>query len=153
MKRVGAIAFLAAAVTAAWAQGPGKRAPEDNPAAEAVKKLELQWMESYVKRDAAFLERYLSDDYTSTYPDGTVLDKAGEIKAVQSGDIVITEMKPKEMTVRMYGDAAVFTGRSTVKAKVKGQDVSGEYRFTDVWAKQGDRWRAVASQVTRIEKP
>ena len=154
MKHMGAIFFLAATlVGVAWAQEPSKRASKDTTAAEVVKKLEQEWMESYVKRDTTFLERHLSDDYTGTYPDGTVLDKEGEIRSVKSGDVAITEMKPSEMKVRTYGDAAVITGRSIIKAKVKGQNVSGEYRFTDVWAKQGDRWQAVASQVTRIEKP
>ena len=45
------------------------------------------------------------------------------------------------MNVRIYGEAAVITGRSTIKAKVKGQDVSGEYRFTHVWIKRSDRWQ------------
>ena len=120
---------------------------------EEVKKLNQEWMESYVKRDTAFLERYLSDDYVSTFPDGTVLDKKGEIESVKSGAVALTEMKPSEMKVRIYGEAAVIIGRSTIKAKVKGQDVSGEYRFTDVWIKWSDRWQAVASQVTRIAKP
>jgi hypothetical protein len=43
-------------------------------------------------------------------------------------------MKPNEMKVRTYGDAAVITGRSTIEAKVNGQDASGEHRFTDVWS-------------------
>jgi hypothetical protein len=38
-------------------------------------------------------------------------------------------MTPSEINVRTYGEAAVITGRSTIKAKVKGQEVSGEYRF------------------------
>jgi hypothetical protein len=33
------------------------------------------------------------------------------------------------MGVRAYGEAAVITGRSTIKAKVKGQEVRGGYRF------------------------
>jgi ketosteroid isomerase-like protein len=85
----------------------------------------------------------------STFPDGTVLDKKGEIESLKSGDIALTEMTPSEINVRTYGEAAV-TGRSTIKAKVKGQEVSGEYRFTDVWVKHCNRWLAVASQVTRI---
>jgi ketosteroid isomerase-like protein len=110
------------------------------------------WMESYAKRDTAFLERHLSDDYVSTFPDGTVLDKRGEIESVKSGAVAFTEI-PSEMEVRIYGEAAVITGWSTIKAKVKGQDVSGEYRFTHVWIKRSDRWQVVASQVTRIVKP
>jgi ketosteroid isomerase-like protein len=118
---------------------------------EEVKKLMYKWMESYVKRDTAFLERYLSDDYVSTFPDGTVLDKKGEIESVKSGAVAFTEI-PSEMKVRIYGETAVITGRSTIKAKVKGQDLSGEYRFTHVWIKRSDRWQVVASQVTRIAK-
>jgi ketosteroid isomerase-like protein len=118
-----------------------------------VTKLNRQWMESYVKRDAAFLERYLSEDYTSTFPDGAVLDKSTEIKSLKSGDIALTEMTPREMNVRVYGEAAVITGRSVIKAKVSGEELSGEYRFTDVWVRLDNQWQAVASQVTRIAQP
>ena len=121
-----------------------------NNLTEEVTRLNRRWMEAYVRRDTAFLEQYLADDYVSTFPDGTVLDKQGEIESLKSGDIALTEMTPSEMNVRMYDGAAVITGRSTIKANVKGEKVSGEYRFTDVWIKQDNRWLAVASQVTRI---
>ena len=121
-----------------------------NNLTEEVTRLNRRWMESYVRRDTAFLEQYLADDYVSTFPDGTVLDKQGEIESLKSGEIALTEMTPSEMNVRTYGGAAVIAGRSTIKADVKGEKVSGEYRFTDVWIKQDNRWLAVASQVTRI---
>jgi ketosteroid isomerase-like protein len=117
---------------------------------EEVETLNRQWMASYVRRDTDFLERYLSDDYVSTFPDGAALDKKGEIEALKSGAIALTEMTPREMKVRVYGEAAVITGQSAIKAKVNGQEVGGEFRFTDVWVKQSNRWLAVASQVTRI---
>lgn len=154
MKRVGAITVLAlAAVILACAQEAGKGAVQDAKTAEVVKKLEQEWVDAYVKRDAAFLEGFLADDYGGTYPDGTVLDKKGEIEDVKSGAVALTEIKLSEMKVRTYGDAAVITGRSTIKGNAKGQDVSGEYRFIDVFEKRGDRWQAVAGQVTRIAKP
>lgn len=121
--------------------------------ADEVGRLNRQWMDAYVRRDTAFLETYLSDDYVSTFPDGAVLDKKGEIGALESGAVALTEMKPTEMNVRVYGEAAVITGRSTIKARVEGRDLSGDYRFTDVWARRGGRWQAVASQVTRIAGP
>jgi ketosteroid isomerase-like protein len=120
---------------------------------EEVGKLNRQWMESYVRRDIGFLETYLSDDYVSTFPDGSVLDKKSEIEALKSGAIALTEMTPREMLVRVYGETAVITGRSAIKAKVNGQEVSGELRFTDIWTKLSSRWLAVASQVTRIAQP
>jgi ketosteroid isomerase-like protein len=116
---------------------------------EKVKELVQQWADSYARCDIAFLERYMSDDYVSTFPDGTVLDKRGEIESVKSGAVAFTEI-PGEMNVRIYGEAAVITGWSTLQAKVKGEDVSGDYRFTHVWVKRSELWQAAASQVTRI---
>ena len=153
MKRMSVVTVLALAVAVASAQEARQGAVQDVKAAEVVKKLDLEWLESYVKRDTDFLERYVSDDYTSIDPHGRAVDKKGEIESVKSGDLAITEMKLNEMKVRTYGDAAVITGRCTIKAKVSGQDASGEYRFTDVWVKRDDRWQAVASQLTRIAKP
>jgi Domain of unknown function (DUF4440) len=87
---------------------------------EEVKKLMQEWTESYVKRDTAFLDRYLSDDYVSTFPDGAVPDKNGEIESVKSGAVVFTEV-PSEMKGRIYAEAALTTGRSTIKANVKAR--------------------------------
>jgi hypothetical protein len=44
-----------------------------------------EWMESYDKHNTAFLERHLSDDYVSTFPDGMVLDKKGRDRVSQLG--------------------------------------------------------------------
>ena len=127
-----------------------KRMSPTNVLTEEIASLNRQWMESYVRRDIGFLERHLSEDYVSTFPDGTVLDKQGEIELLKSGAVAMSEMTPSEMNVRIYGETAVITGQSTIKAIVKGEEVSGEYRFTDIWVRQHDHWQAVASQVTRI---
>jgi ketosteroid isomerase-like protein len=118
-----------------------------------IEKLNRQWMQAYVERDTAFLRRHLADDYVSTFPDGTVLDKQAEIDALASGAVVLTEMTPRAMDVRLYGSAAVITGRSSIVARVNGQEERGDYRFTDVWVQREGGWQAVASQVTRIAKP
>lgn len=118
--------------------------------AKFLEALNRRWMESYVNGDVAFLEQHLAQDYVSIFPDGAVLDKKGEIEALMSGAVALQEMHASEMTVRVYGDAAVITGQSTIRARVKGRDESGQFRFTDVWIKQGEQWLAVASQVTRI---
>jgi hypothetical protein len=44
-------------------------------------------MEAYTRRDTAFLDLHMSDDYVGTFPDGTVHDKKSEIEAVASGPL------------------------------------------------------------------
>lgn len=127
--------------------------PPEVTVSQAIEKLEHEWMKAYVARDIPFLERFLSDDYTGGYPNGTVLTKRSEIEAVRSGTVSLSAIQPLDMKVRAYGDAAVATGRSAIHATVNGQKVEGEFRFIDVWAHHDGAWQAVASQVTRIIHP
>jgi len=93
----------------------------DDIAQKAVAELNRQWMQAYANGDLDFLEKHMSQDYLGTFPDGSVLDKEGEIEAVKSGAVKIAEMTPKEMTVRIYGNAAVVTGQSHIEAAVVGR--------------------------------
>ncbi len=44
----------------------------------------------------------------------------------------------------MYGDAAVVTGRYQVKLKFKGRENDDSVRITELFAKQGGKWRCVS---------
>src|SRR5258708_30334433 len=111
---------------------------------EEVRRWNEQWMESYVNRDFAFLHQHLSDEYVSTFPDGTVLDKKGEMELLQSGDVAFAAMKPLELKVRVYGETAVVNGRRAIKAEGKRQEEKREFSFTGRCAQQHAQWRPVA---------
>jgi ketosteroid isomerase-like protein len=56
-----------------------------------------------------------------------------------------------DLRVRVYGDTAVVTGRSTPRGRdARGQEMHGRYRFLRVWVKRDGRWQVVAFQGTRI---
>ena len=56
-----------------------------------------------------------------------------------------------DMKIRVYGDTAVVTARTTPKGRdSKGKPITGQYRYLRVWAKRDGQWRAVAFQGTRI---
>ena len=50
----------------------------------------------------------------------------------------------------MYGDMAIVLGLETEKSKIHGKDMSGQYRFTDVFVKRDGRWQAIASPLSRV---
>jgi ketosteroid isomerase-like protein len=112
--------------------------------------LENEWAKSMVKLDLAFMERILAEDYTFTDPSGIVRTKAEEIAAMKSGQGMVTSAVNDEMKVRVYGDAAVVTGRTTEKGMMEGKEVSGQYRWTDTWVKIAGRWQCVADHVSYI---
>jgi len=113
-------------------------------------KLENEWAEAWVKSDVAFHDRIMADDYTWTSPWGFVVTKADNLALVKSGDSAITSWVLSEMKVRVYGDAAVVTGRDSIKETWKGKDVSGQNRWTHIWIKRAGKWQCVAAHSSLI---
>ena len=113
-------------------------------------KLENEWAEAWVKSDVAFFDRIMADDYTWTSPWGEVFTKAHNLALIKSREDVITSWVVAEMKVRVYGDAAVVSGFDTVKETYKGEDVSGQNRWTHTWVKRAGRWRCVAAHSSEI---
>ena len=124
-------------------------------------KLENDWAAAAQRHDIEGVRRILADDLMMTYPDGTTGTKASELSDVESGAVTVDawELSDTKVTV-LSADSAFITGRGVIKnGKYKDSksntviNISGEYRFTDVYARRDGQWQAVASQTTRIEKP
>jgi ketosteroid isomerase-like protein len=118
---------------------------------EQITKIEREWSESFVKRDSSVPQQVEAEDFTMVDPDGKLLNKGEDIKNM-TGDVVFTASKVDDLKVRIFGDAAVAVGVSSVKGHDKKNDISGQYRWTDTFVKQNGEWRAVASQVTFVKK-
>ena len=114
-------------------------------------RLENNWNDAIVKHDWAFFDQILAEDYISTNFDGSVGTKAGFLEFLKSGESVMASSIVDDMKVRIYGDAAVVTGRfTTVRELYQGKNLSGRYRFTDTWGKRAGQWQGVAEHVSRI---
>jgi len=113
-------------------------------------RLENDWVDAWVKGDIAFHDRIMSDDYTWISPWGETFTKADNLALINSGEDVITSWVLADMKVRVYGDTAVVTGQSTIKETYKGEDVSGQERWTHTWVKRVGSWQCVAAHSSEI---
>ena len=100
--------------------------------------------------DAAALKRIYADDFIGVGPSGTVRTKPQVISDFTSGDLRFQSITTDDVRVRVYGNAAVETGRSTMDGQDKGKAVPHDTRFTRVWVKQHGRWRLVANHYSSI---
>ena len=117
---------------------------------DEIKQLEQESVQAYVKDGAAAVEKYEADDVTSIDPVGMVTDKSQDKQSFSSGDMKMQSLEESDVKVRVYGNTAVAVGISDFKGTYKGQDISGKYRFTDVWVKRDGKWQIVSSQNTKI---
>jgi ketosteroid isomerase-like protein len=86
-------------------------------------------------------------------PAGATFTKAQDIANVKSGNFKLAAFKLDDVKVQVKGEMGVVTGRNTIKATYMGKDISGSYRFTDVFVKRAGRWQAISTQATAIAPP
>ena len=98
-----------------------------------------------MRKELAFLY-----DYTWTSPEGEVFTKARNLALAKSGEDVIASWVLTDVKIRVYGDAAVVTGRDAIKETYKGEDVSSQNRWTHTWVKLAGRWQCVAAHSSTI---
>src|SRR3954470_1645210 len=138
---------LALAVPSAFAQ-------KSISAEQELITLEHNWSQAAVNRDGATLQRFYADEYMFTSADGAVSTKAQELADITGGVFKLNSFKYEDMKARVYGDIAVVTGKNTITGfweDIK-RDVSGPYRFTDVFVKRNGQWRCVTSQSSRVQE-
>ena len=153
MKSVVAIAVLVITqFSLAFGQAKDEGNKQSGKVEQSLMHIEQELLDSIIKGDASVTDRYLSDNYIFTGPDAAVVDKARMIADLKSGDLKIESSTPDDMKVQVYGNTAVVTYGTTDKGTYKGKDLSGKYRWMDVFVKRNGRWQIVAAQGTAVPK-
>ena len=157
MRRIAMVVALAVVSSGLlFAQQAGsKQPPAGTRAAQDVEatlmKMERAAAAALIKRDLAGFGGIFADDAVVVGPDGAVQTKAQLLADVKSGALVIQSTDISEMKVRVFGESAVATYMTTDKGKYKERDISGKYRWTDVFVNRGGKWQIVAAQGTPIQ--
>jgi ketosteroid isomerase-like protein len=134
-------------------QPSGEKVGMSGNAEQEVTQLTDQYIAALKGKDAAALERIWADDLTFINPGGAMLTKAQRLADIQSGANRFDSLEVSDRTVRVYGDTAVMTSLTTMKGQYGGQDASGQYRVTNVFARRGGGWQIVSLQMTPIAMP
>ena len=112
---------------------------------ERLLALNLDYVRAVQAGDVAKFREILADDFRGSMPDGSILDKAAFL-AQTARPVTITGLACHDVELRILGDVAIVHARTTYTT-ADGRGASG--RYTDVWARRGGAWLAVAAHVTR----
>jgi ketosteroid isomerase-like protein len=144
-------AIIGSFVVGLWTAHAVTRSSSD-AVTEEIRALETARNEAIVHGDVAALEHMTSDDYTFITLRGELRTKAEIVKGFATGTFKYGAREISDLNIRVYGKAAVVTGRSTQRGSENGKDYSGDYRFTRVYIEENGRWLTVALQATLVER-
>lgn len=115
-------------------------------------KLDKEWNESYPRRDVSALDHIIADDWVCIDGAGLVITKRQLLERVASSATFFDPYKFDEITLRMFKDAAIVTGRLSGTKRGTDGTFYLEQRYTRVYVKRNDRWQSVATQVTVVKE-
>jgi hypothetical protein len=176
MKRKGFLAVLSLVFSLLLLSGCQKAADDTNRAATTASpetatvdtaaietellRIENDWPRVVKDKDVEAVKRVEADDGIFVYPDGSVGDKSTDVKDMENGALSADSWEVLDLKVTVLNkDAAIVSGRSVVtngKYKMpngKSNDISGQYRFIDTFARRNGEWKLVAGIGTPVRAP
>ena len=112
--------------------------------------LETAWGHAIELKDTKALDQMLGNTFVGVEIDGSVSNKAEFLASIKDPSYQPSQAVNEQISVQVYGNAAVVTGIFRVKGMEKGKPYVHRERFIDTWIKQNQAWQCVASSATLI---
>jgi hypothetical protein len=154
MRKVFTIAVLLVLNVALTAQQPGVRADANPTAAAEIKALELRLAELSVRGEWDEYAKLLASDFLNIRDNGHVESRDEALANLRDvkRKIIVMEMEPADLVIRIYADTAFSNAEFTISAREAGQVKTRRIRRTDVFVKRDGQWCLAAGQDTTIGK-
>ena len=152
MKSLLYIVIFVMATPLSFAQTKSGEAPSASPSGLEIIELEQERLKAFARDDKPAFERLVTDDLSITHSSGQVANKA-EVMAIMrksTPERPLPALSTEDVKVRVYGDAAVMTGRLVETARDGRRVVV--FSFTNTYIKQNGRWRMSAGQLTTFSR-
>ena len=137
-------------LAAAFLAGSATAAPADDEA--EIRRVEAALCAAFRSGNAETIAKLEDATYTLTNSRGEVTTRADDIADAKKGEIRYSEFRNHDTTIRLYGDAAIVLGITSLKGSAGGKSFEADFRFTDTYVKRADGWKIAASHATRLEK-
>jgi len=112
---------------------------------ETLEALNRDYIDSNQGSDVRRFDEILAEDFYCSNPDGSIVDRKGFLEQTAK-PVTIRNLAARDVKIRVMGDVAIIHARTTYTL-ADGREGAG--RYTDIWARRGEKWLAVAAHVTR----
>ena len=145
---MGRMSIIAVLVLSAVSRAFGQQSIE-----QAVRQVDQERIHAQITADTVVLRRIYADDFLGIGPTGVVRNKAQVLADFTSHTVSYQSITTRDVLVRVYGNTAVETGRSTMVGQDKGKAVPHDNRFTRVWVLKDGHWQLVLNHYSPMTSP
>jgi len=115
-----------------------------------ITRVEAELCHAFEVDDAQTLRKDLDATFTLTSSRGEVTDLAQNLAEVAKREPRYEIFRNHEQKIRLYGDAAIVTGITSVKGVAGGEAFAADFQFTDTYVRRNRHWLLAASHASRL---
>ena len=120
--------------------------------ADDVRRLDFDITVATWTGDTVWFEENLADEYILITPGGLTRTKREFISELTPPGLKMEPYDPSDVQVRVYGDAAIVTGRAIQKFSLGGARYTNDRRYTNVYVKRKARWLLVSGHSSTVRR-
>jgi ketosteroid isomerase-like protein len=113
-----------------------------------LQRLEKVWNDAHLHGDTAALDDLWADELVVTVPKMQVMNKTQSLAIWRTGRMKFQRYETSDMAFRVFGDAAVVTGRLLRERTFGDKHINEDWRFTKVYVRRQGKWRVVSWQAS-----
>jgi ketosteroid isomerase-like protein len=113
-----------------------------------LERLERKWNEAHLRGDTAALDDLWADELVVTVPKMQVMNKAQSLAIWRTGRMKFQRYETSDTAFRLFGEAAVVTGRLIRERNFAEKHIHEDWRFTKVYVRRQGKWRVVSWQAS-----
>ena len=145
-----ALTAVASMAALAFAQST---TPSDSETVAAITQMENDAVKADLAADASFYEKYLAEDWTGGTSRGTWDSKQSIASDMKDSKNNKTNSESiSDLKVRVHGDVAIATYKSTYDSLIKGQHYARTVLSTDTFLRENGAWKQLAGHSSQEAK-
>jgi ketosteroid isomerase-like protein len=117
-----------------------------------IRAVEAALCRAFESGDDATLRKHMDATFTQTSSRGEVTDFGQNVAEVARREPRYEAFRNHDQKVRLYGDAAIILGITTVKGTADGKPFEGDFQYTDTWIRRDGHWKIAASHASRLAR-
>lgn len=125
-------------------------AVEPDPATRELLQAEADACKAFEAGNADALRQALTADFTLVDSHGNVTGLKQNLAEVAAREPFYQEFRNHDQKVRLYGDAALIVGITSIRGSAGGTPFAADFRYTDTWVRRDGKWLLAASQASRL---
>jgi ketosteroid isomerase-like protein len=127
--------------------------PSDSEAVATITQMENDAVKADLAGDASFYQNYLADDWTGGTSRGTWDSKQSITSDIKDSKNNKTNSESiSDLKVRVHGDVAIATYKSTYDSLIKGQHYARTVLSTDTFLRENGAWKQLAGHSSQAAK-